>query len=288
MAKTLEEAPCSRAMDNLPPLNQSVKPYYKDGQGSKSIGEPEWRPHPKNALSVPNRLNNSVRGGNGLDWFSRIRCAPQEDYTHPRSSLTKEKEVFHHLQSTDDKASQSTLHETEGNPTRNFSHDPIEHDTSDDFNQNDMRRPMEISLRMSLGAKRKECLIRVLFLDVTTKVTQKMAELCTEYPFLKVIARSGNGVPAASPGDKSYEVPEYSHEFHKHGSTRPVISFGGSLHYIPDTFVPLQDLPLKPRILFEEKEKIKLKQQEIEEVEDLDNWRPSDPLIPTLQTEIVK
>ena len=43
------------------------------------------------------------RGGNGLDWFSRIRCAPQEDYTHPRSSLTKEKEVFHHLQSTDDK-----------------------------------------------------------------------------------------------------------------------------------------------------------------------------------------
>lgn len=35
-----------------------------------------------------------------------------------------------------------------------------------------------------------------------------------------------NGVPAASPGDKSYEVPEYSHEFHKHGSTRPVISFG--------------------------------------------------------------
>lgn len=43
------------------------------------------------------------RGGNGLDWFSRIRCAPQEDYTHPRSSLTKEKEGFHHLQSTDDK-----------------------------------------------------------------------------------------------------------------------------------------------------------------------------------------
>lgn len=52
-------------------------------------------------------------------------------------------------------ASQSTLHETEANPTRNFSHDPIEHGTSDDFNKNDMRRPMEISLRMSLGAKRK-------------------------------------------------------------------------------------------------------------------------------------
>ncbi|XP_015774278.1 PREDICTED: uncharacterized protein LOC107352458 [Acropora digitifera] len=243
-------------MDNLPPLNQFVKPYYKDGQGSKSIGEPEWRPHPKNALSVPNRLNNSVRGGNGLDWFSRIRCAPQEDYTHPRSSLTKEKGVFHHLQSTDDKASQSTLHETEGNPTRNFSHDPIEHGTSDEFNKNDMRRPMEISLRMSLGAKRK---------GTSMLLTQKMAELCTEYPFLKVIAQSG---------------PHFS-------ETLP-LSCRGSLHYIPDTFVPLQDLPLKPRIPFEEKEKVKLKQQEIEEVQDLDNWRPSDPLIPTLQTEIVK
>ena len=28
-----------------------------------------------------------------------------------------------------------------------------------------------------------ECLIRVLFLDVRTKVTQKMEELCTEFPF---------------------------------------------------------------------------------------------------------
>ena len=35
-----------------------------------------------------------------------------------------------------------------------------------------------------------ECLIRVLFLDVTTKVTQKMAELCTEYPSLMIIAWS--------------------------------------------------------------------------------------------------
>lgn len=50
-------------MDNVPPLNLSVKPYYKDGQGSKSIGEPEWSPRPRNALSVPNRLDNSVRYG---------------------------------------------------------------------------------------------------------------------------------------------------------------------------------------------------------------------------------
>lgn len=36
----------------------------------------------------------------------------------------------------------------------------------------------------------KKYSFRVLFLDVTTKVTQKMAKLCIEYPFLTIVARS--------------------------------------------------------------------------------------------------
>ena len=35
-----------------------------------------------------------------------------------------------------------------------------------------------------------ECLICVLFLDITPKVTQEMAELCTEYPALTMTAQS--------------------------------------------------------------------------------------------------
>jgi len=35
-----------------------------------------------------------------------------------------------------------------------------------------------------------ERLIHVLFFNVTTKVTQKMAELCTEYPSLTIITWS--------------------------------------------------------------------------------------------------
>ena len=35
-----------------------------------------------------------------------------------------------------------------------------------------------------------ECLIHVLFLDVITTGTQKMAELCTEYTFSTIIAQS--------------------------------------------------------------------------------------------------
>ena len=46
---------------DTPLVNPVIRPYYTDGFGSKSIGEPEWRPHPRNALSVPGRLDNSVR-----------------------------------------------------------------------------------------------------------------------------------------------------------------------------------------------------------------------------------
>ena len=42
--------------------------------------------------------------------------------------------------------------------------------------------------------------------------------------FLSVRNRRG-GVPEASPGDKSYAVPEYSEKFHKVGSTLPAVNF---------------------------------------------------------------
>lgn len=46
---------------DVPLKNPVIKPYYRDGFGSKSIGEPEWRPHPRNALSVPGRLDNTAK-----------------------------------------------------------------------------------------------------------------------------------------------------------------------------------------------------------------------------------
>ena len=46
------------------------------------------------------------------------------------------------------------------------------------------------------------------------------------YNVLDLVYNQRNGIPATSLGDKSYQVPEYSPDFHKHGSTRPVINFG--------------------------------------------------------------
>ena len=40
----------------LPPSeleNPFVKPYYTDNFGSKSIGEPDWKPHGRNMASFP-------------------------------------------------------------------------------------------------------------------------------------------------------------------------------------------------------------------------------------------
>lgn len=46
----------------------------------------------------------------------------------------------------------------------------------------------------------------------------------------KVIDRR-NGIPAASPGDKSYKSVEYSPDFYKISSTLPAVNFGWEFLY---------------------------------------------------------
>jgi len=254
MAYVLHQRP---DVGDVPLVNPVIKPYYREGFGSKSIGEPQWRPHPRNALSVTDRLDNTARGGNGLDWVSSIRCASLEE-TRPSPPRLEEKAPVNHSTKesyilTREQGSEMIPSEVgAGREKPAYVQPTVLYDTYDDFERIYMRRPLEISLRMSVGAK-------------------------------KQVFENRNGIPIASLGDKSYQVPEYSLDFHKQGSTRPVINFGGSLKCVPDTFVPLQDLPLKPRLTFEEKQKKKLKREEIEEVKNLDHWQPADLLSPVLQ-----
>ncbi|KAL9969686.1 hypothetical protein ACROYT_G021930 [Oculina patagonica] len=237
---------------NTPLVNPIIKPYYRDGFGSKSIGEPQWRPHPRNALSMPGRLDNSERGGNGLDWVSSIRCASLEKTRHSPPRPAEQKAPTPPITRDNNMLTREQAGQVPSEEKPRYVQPTVVYDTYDDFERIYMRRPLEISLRMSVGAK-------------------------------KQVYDKRNDIPVASLGDKSYQVPEYSLDFHKQGSTRPIINFGGSLKCVPDTFVPLQDLPFKPRITFEEKQKKKLKREEIEEVKNLDHWRPADPLSPALQ-----
>lgn len=97
-----------------------------------------------------------------------------------------------------------------------------------------------------------------------------------------VVIDKRNGIGESSPGDKPYRTPEFSPQFHKLGSSLPVIDFGANSVWKtkPDTFVPLQPLPAEPREPF----KVKARREQLEvdkkTVRALDDWKPATPLKP--------
>ena len=96
----------------------------------------------------------------------------------------------------------------------------------------------------------------------------------------KIVNNKRNGLPMASPGDKSYQAVEYSPKFHKFGSTLPLVNFGGNYKPEVDTFVPLEILPPITREQYREKELRRKMEQDIDTVRMLDRWRPATPLVP--------
>ena len=103
-----------------------------------------------------------LRGGNGLDWVSSIRCASLEE-TRPSPPSLEEKAPINH--STKDRyiltrEQGNEMIPSEVGTTReekppHVQPTDIVYDTYDDFERIYMRRPLEISLRMSVGAKKQ-------------------------------------------------------------------------------------------------------------------------------------
>ncbi|BFZ09896.1 hypothetical protein BsWGS_12935 [Bradybaena similaris] len=94
-----------------------------------------------------------------------------------------------------------------------------------------------------------------------------------------------NSLPEASPGDKSYQVPEYSSSFYKTSSEDMMPRFRmSSSPYISrpykkaDTFIPLVPLPHIKRKTFRQKMEKRQKQEEVDEVRILDIWQPAKPI----------
>ncbi|CAG5118806.1 unnamed protein product [Candidula unifasciata] len=94
-----------------------------------------------------------------------------------------------------------------------------------------------------------------------------------------------NSLAEASPGYKSYQVPEYSSSFYKTSSEDIMPRFRmSSLPYITrpykkaDTFIPLVPLPHIKRKTFRHKMEKSQKQEEVEEVRILDLWQPAKPI----------
>ncbi|KXJ23752.1 spermatogenesis-associated serine-rich protein 1 [Exaiptasia diaphana] len=222
-----------------------VKPYYSDGYGSRSIGEPDWRPHPRNALSDPNTLPNTKMGSSVQDWPS-IRLTPQ---LRPVRTQTRRLSDTIETVKAVDPPPRTQPFSSQENKRSVVKEQELSNSYEDE--RCIYRRPMELTLSKAMGIKKRGYCPR-------------------------------NGLPVIAMGDKSYQIPEYSREFHKHGSTRPTVSFGGLTRCIPDTFVPLQDLPLRPRQTFRAKLRKIQKEQEIQEVLSLDTWKPAPILASSL------
>jgi len=100
-----------------------------------------------------------------------------------------------------------------------------------------------------------------------------------------------NELTEASPGDKSYQVPEYCPSFHKPGSasSNKTFSKGNSpyaantdLRRAPDTFVPLVPLPQVKRETYQKQAEGRHKQEDIDSVKKLDTWQPAKPIATTI------
>uniref|UniRef100_H2YPS7 Uncharacterized protein n=1 Tax=Ciona savignyi TaxID=51511 RepID=H2YPS7_CIOSA len=88
-----------------------------------------------------------------------------------------------------------------------------------------------------------------------------------------------NNIGEASHGDKPYHAAEYSVDFHKFGSTRPVVNFGGLQPKEERTSIPIFETATVPGKPYKVKEELRKKTEEIDVVVRLEQWRPASPLV---------
>ncbi|XP_036941313.1 spermatogenesis-associated serine-rich protein 1 [Acanthopagrus latus] len=75
-------------------------------------------------------------------------------------------------------------------------------------------------------------------------------------------------------GARPFCSPEYSPDFHKLGSTVPYSTYRPRTDIRADTSTPLQS-SAKTHVPYSEKKRLLDKQEEIQEVKQLDEWRPA-------------
>ncbi|CAF0729640.1 unnamed protein product [Rotaria sordida] len=89
-----------------------------------------------------------------------------------------------------------------------------------------------------------------------------------------------NGLKKKSEGDKNYRIVEQSPDFHKFGSTLPIVDFGREKkrHGNVRNFVPMKNekISIIDEIDFIEKEHKREQENIIDEIVQLDNWKPAE------------
>ena len=87
--------------------------------------------------------------------------------------------------------------------------------------------PLSPSLWETAWYRLKYCLKGPLNPKQPTNQNQCLDAYTEQYFYISVgYIDKRNGIGEASPGDKNYQVPEYSPGFHKLGSSLPIVEFG--------------------------------------------------------------
>jgi hypothetical protein len=88
-----------------------------------------------------------------------------------------------------------------------------------------------------------------------------------------------NGLRKKSDGDKYYRIVEQSPDFHKFGTTLPIVNFGleKKRHGHVKTFVPMKNekISIVGRQEFMENERKREQENIIDDVVRLDQWKPA-------------
>jgi len=94
-----------------------------------------------------------------------------------------------------------------------------------------------------------------------------------------LLERRNNFGLATAAGDKSYHSVEYSPEFHKNGTSLPLVLFGKQEKQLAPLFVP--HVPPRPlSVSYGKKEQQRQLAEDARTVECLESWRPATPLAP--------
>nr|XP_023956834.2 spermatogenesis-associated serine-rich protein 1 [Chrysemys picta bellii] len=132
----------------------------------------------------------------------------------------------------------------------------------------------------------KRCVFNGLFLRNKTSASERMLEMRLGRKKHEIDHR--NGIAMVTPCDNCYSCPEHSRNFHKFGSTRPVVNFGCATYKRKaDTFIPLQRLSRTPCIPFHVKEKQQELEKERNDVKNLDRWKPAPTLLQALGASVL-
>lgn len=229
--------------DSTEATSSQVPRFKKSGRTYIPHGKGEEKPYKPHARHITVSYTEC-----GPDWNSTIRCLPEPDCgDRPRETLFYP--PLQRLRSFPRKANTTSKAEYKFYPSNG---------TATSYSDG-----------------------KVTVFDGVHKASQRTT---TELSDLIRFGHRGNvfdsrdGYLMAAPGDKPYKTPEYSPSFHKFGSTRPVVDFGGIKLEKADTFIPLHPLPDVPVKPFSQLEAERKKQAEINEVKNLQNWRPASPL----------